>query len=62
MKDLGTPGELTIKSEQDENRRIIVAIAIREWGYVQTKLSKFLTPFLRPNLKALAWDCRLAGR
>jgi PAS domain S-box-containing protein len=27
MKDMGTPGELTIKSEQDENRRIIVAIA-----------------------------------
>jgi PAS domain S-box-containing protein len=27
MKDMGTPGELTIKSEQDENRRILVAIA-----------------------------------
>src|SRR5215471_3946452 len=27
MKDMGTTGELTIKSEQDENRRIIVAIA-----------------------------------
>jgi signal transduction histidine kinase len=27
MKDMGTPGELTIKSEQDENRRIIVAVA-----------------------------------
>ena len=49
MKDMGTGGELTIKSQQDDNRQLLISV-----GDTRSKSSMPSSP---PNLRAPAWDC-----
>ena len=57
MKDMGTGGELTIKSQQDDNRQLLISVGDTGVGLEPKQAEQIFRAFFTTKLRAPAWDC-----
>jgi len=61
MKDLSAGGELTIKSEQADDCRLLFSVSDTGVGLPAEQPDQIFNAFFTTKAQASAWDCRSAG-